>query len=76
MQLAIIHDYNKWCASVTLFDMKFIEWCRLLTWHFLCNLLEQNGYLMSEIYDLIVNTFILMILIPDDKLLSVFIQTE
>jgi len=44
--------------------------------HFLCNVLEQNGYLLSEIYDLIVNTFILMILIPGDKLLSVFIQTE
>jgi len=43
---------------------------------FLCNLLEQNSYFLSEIYDLIVNTFILMILIPGDKLLSVFIQTE
>jgi len=31
---------------------------------------------LSGIYDLIVNTFILMILIPGDKLLIVFIQTE
>jgi len=43
---------------------------------FLCNLLEQNGYLLSEIFDLIVNTFSLKILIPGDKLLNVFIQTE
>jgi len=42
----------------------------------LCNLLEQNGYLLSEIYDLIVNTFSLLILIPGDTQLSVFIQTE
>jgi len=48
----------------------------MYTSYLLCNLLEQNGYLLREIYDLIVNTFILMILIPGDKLLSVFIQTE
>jgi len=41
----------------------------------LCNLLEQNGYLFNAIYDRIVNTFILMILIPGDTLLSVFIRT-
>ena len=57
-------------ASVTYFDMNFIEWCTHLIWHLLCNLLEQNGYLLSEIYDMIVNTFILMSLIPGDKLLS------
>jgi len=60
-------------ASVTLFNMKLIEWCTYLTWHFFCNLLEQNGYLLSEIYDLSVNTFIFMILIPID---CVFVQTE
>jgi len=29
---------------------------------FLCNLLEQNGYSLSEINHLILNTFILMII--------------
>jgi len=38
---------------------------------FVCNLLEQNGYLLSEIYGFIVNTFILIILIPGDKYISV-----
>ena len=39
---------------------------------FWCNLLDQNGYVLSEMYGCIVNTFILIILIPGDKHISVF----